>query len=140
MLFAIREAAKTRGGKQALALKARISRQHLAMILSGKRSPTTAALLKLSTAATLLARERQRQETARENVLAALRWSSGSLRLRPLAARVGLTPAGLSRLVVGSRKPSAATLAKLRQAVAEFGSSTAAATPDQPLDPPPLSD
>ncbi len=140
ILAAIREAAKTRGGKQALALKARISRQHLAMILSGKANPGPAALLKLSKAAILLSAERRRQDAAQESTLTALRNQSRNLGLRPLATRIGITPAYLGRILARSRKPSPTTLAKLRQAVAEFGSSTVAATPDQPLDPPPLSD
>lgn len=131
MLTAIRQAAAVHG-VQAIARKARVSRQHLHEVLMGRKVPQDARLAKLAKVAQSLGAG---QPTA-EGMLPAVRECCGKLGRRHFARLAGINDGHLGRILAGTRRPAAATLAKLARALeackANAAADTNAPAPDRP--------
>ncbi|MGH7118963.1 MAG: helix-turn-helix domain-containing protein [Acetobacteraceae bacterium] len=121
-MAAIREAAAAHGILP-VARKAGLSRQHLNDALSGAKVPRKATLSKLARVAHSLAATRLRAV----DVLPAVRQRCQEVDRRSVARLAGINNGHLGRILAGTRRPSAATLAKLACALPTSPTPTAGA-------------
>jgi hypothetical protein len=115
MRDAIRRAAEAHG-VHALARKARLSRQHLTEILSGRAPASRPVLMGLAAAATALATTGHATVDDTARLVEVVRERCDTMGIRAFARLSGLESGHLARLLAGSRRrPSPATILRLRK-------------------------
>ena len=103
-------------GVQAIARKARLSRQHLYDVLAGRKTPPDVMVLKLARVAHGLTAAQPKAE----DVLPAVEQRCEEIGRRRFARLAGINDGHLGRILAGTRRPSAATLSKLVRALADY--------------------
>jgi transcriptional regulator with XRE-family HTH domain len=106
-------------GQRLLAQTAGISVSELSAVLLAKRQPNPSTLAKLRMAVSRLQRSESDEADQTKTVLDEVRRQCKDSSLRRFAARAGIDPANLNRVLKGRSKPSVLMLAKLRSVLAQ---------------------